>query len=88
MADKFRKPNGEVDYRMEVMAKESRENKENIRKVLTLLGGNGGIGFFERVRRLEFWVRIIGFAVGVMLAASVMNGQAKDIIKMGLEIIK
>ena len=39
------------------------ERDEMLHKVYELLTGNGHVGLCERVRRLEFWSRIVGSLV-------------------------
>jgi len=76
----FRTPDGLIDERMQDLA-------DKIDKIHNILAGNGKVGFYERVRRLEFWGKVIGVATLILLILAVLEGKFEKLLNIVTKII-
>lgn len=76
----FRTPDGLIDQRMQDLA-------EKINAMHKILTGNGKVGFYERVRRLEFWIKTIGITTLILLILAVLEGKFEKLLTIFGKII-
>lgn len=63
------------------------ETANQIKDIHKLLVGNGEVGFFERVRRMEWWVKGMRVFLIAILLELIISGRAVAVIKTIINLI-